>query len=64
MCFPEDVLTIFYEVAVHALTMVNKIFLASKAFVAEFAHDWWGRDGLASCFYGAWWHGVCAFDAW
>ena len=50
LCFPEDVLTIFYEVAVHALTMVNKIFLASKAFVAEFAHDWWDRGGLASCF--------------
>ena len=44
--------------------MINKIFLAFKAFVAEFAYDWWGCDGLAGCFYDARWHGVWVFDAW
>ena len=62
--FPEHVLAILCEVAVHALTMIYKIFLASEAFVAEFAHHRWGRHCLASGLYDAWWHGVQTFDAW
>ena len=49
-CFEKDVLTILTKVTVYGLAMVSQIFLASKAFVAEFTHNWWGRKGLASRF--------------
>ena len=61
--FPKHVLAIFGEVAVHALTMGDEIFLASEASVAKFAHDWWRGEGLTCCFQDARWLGVCSFDA-
>ena len=64
LSFPEHLLAILYKVAVQVITMVDKIFLASKAFVAEFAHDRWRRECLDGGRYDAWWHDVYTFDAW
>ena len=48
--FPKHVFAILYKGAMSFQAVIDKIFFASKAFVAEFAHNWWGREGLASCF--------------
>ena len=62
--FPENMLALLCPVAVQVITMMDKIFLASEAFVAEFAHDWWRRECMASAFYETWWHCVHTIDAW
>ena len=62
--FPKDVLAILCPVTVQVMTMTDKIPLASKAFVAEFAHDRWHRECLAGGLYDAWWHGVHTINAW